>query len=345
MSLEDFLEEWRNASAYALVHTSGSTGEPKPMWAEKRKMLNSARITCDFLGLKPGDTTLLCMPLDYIAGKMVVARAIERHLRLVSVKPSGHPLAEPESMEIIDFSSANPVLTHTTPLPSWGEVGGEAVAMVPLQVYNSLQVPEERKRLMRIRHLIIGGGAIDTRLASELRSFPNNVWSTYGMTETLSHIALRRLNGSEASQWYTPFDSVEISQTADGCLAIDAPLVHDGKLTTNDRVEMRTDPKTGKRQFRVLGRKDNVIDSGGIKIQIEEVEAALMPFLKAPFAITKAADEKFGEIVVLLTEATNMAEVEEICVNALPKYWCPRRYVHIDKIPMTETGKIKRVRS
>lgn len=320
MSLEEFLDEWRNASSRVLVHTSGSTGKPKPMWASKEKMLNSARITCDFLGLKPGDTVLLCMSLDYIAGKMVVVRSMERKMRLISVKPSGHPLASVE--EPLTFA-----------------------AMVPLQVYNSLQVPEERERLMRIKHLIIGGGAIDARLAHELRSFPNNVWSTYGMTETLSHIALRRINGSKASQWYTPFASVEISQTADGCLIIDAPLVHDGRLTTNDRVEMRTDPTTGKRQFRVLGRKDNVIDSGGIKIQIEEVEAALMPFLKAPFAITKAADERFGEIVVLMTEATDMAEVEEICVNALPKYWRPRRYVHIDKIPMTETGKIKRVRS
>lgn len=317
MSLKEFLEEWRNASHYVLVHTSGSTGKPKPMWASKEKMLNSARITCDFLGLKPGDTALLCMPLDYIAGKMVVVRAIERRLRLISVEPSGHPLA-----------SIGEPLTFA--------------AMVPLQVYNSLQVPEERKRLMRIRHLIIGGGAIDARLAHELRGFPNFVWSTYGMTETLSHIALRRINGNGASQWYTPFDSVEISQTADGCLIIDAPLVHDGPLVTNDRVEMRTDTATGKRQFRVLGRKDNVIDSGGIKIQIEEVEEALRPFLNAPFAITKAADEKFGEIVVLLTEATDMAEVQEVCVNALPKYWHPRRYVHVDKIPMTETGKIKR---
>lgn len=342
MTLEEFLAEWNNDSDKVLVHTSGSTGKPKPMWVEKAKMLNSARITCDFLGLRSEDTFILCMPLDYIAGKMVVVRSIQRRMKLIAIKPSGHPLADQKEIDEIDFSSAKYSLRHITPLPLGGGVAGEAVAMVPLQVYNSLQVPQEKERLMQIRHLIIGGGAVDDNMTKELKDFPNYVWSTYGMTETLSHIALRRLNGEEASEWYTPFDSVEVSQTAEGCLVIDAPLVHEGRLITNDIVEMRTDPKNGKRQFRIRGRKDNVIDSGGIKIQIEEVEQALKPFLKAPFAISKVPDEKYGEIVVLVTEDTDMSEVQEICMNALPKYWRPRRYIHVAKIPMTETGKIKR---
>ena len=324
MTLDEFLKDWHDSRPQLLVHTSGSTGKPKPMWVDKQRMLNSARITCDFLGLKAGDTALLCMPLDYIAGKMVVVRALQRHLRLISVPPSGHPLAvteTPEDKDLLNLSFA---------------------AMVPLQVYNSLQVPEERERLQHIRQLIIGGGSIDDRMARALKRFPNVVWSTYGMTETLSHIALRRLSGEQASAWYTPFDSVDISQTPDGCLVIDAPLVHDGRLVTNDRVEMRTDTATGKRQFRVLGRKDNVSDSGGIKIQIEEVEHALKPFLRMPFAITKLPDEKFGECVVIISEQTDMAELSEVCMNALPRYWVPRHYLHVDHLPMTETGKIAR---
>lgn len=315
MVLEEFLNEWNSDSPKVLVHTSGSTGKPKPMWVEKEKMLNSARVTCDFLGLKPGDTALLCMPLDYIAGKMVVVRAIERHMRLVCVKPSGHPLA---SVEPTTFA-----------------------AMVPLQVYNSLKVPEEKAKLMRIRHLIIGGGAIDAELASELRDFPNHVWSTYGMTETLSHIALRRLNGPEASEWYTPFDGVEISKDEEDSLVINAPLVHDGVLKTNDRVETRTDNVTGKRQFRVLGRKDNVIDSGGIKIQIEDVERRLKPCLPMPFMITKAPDRKFGEIVVFLYEGDSLSPdyLLDLCVKALPAYWVPKRFVNVARLPMTGTGK------
>ena len=276
------------------VKTSGSTGVPKRMRVEKCRMMNSARITCDFLGLKAGDTALLCMSTDYIAGKMMVVRAIERGLQLITVEPSGHPLAGQKGLApSIDFA-----------------------AMVPLQVYNSLQVPEERERLRNIRHLIIGGGAIDEGLQAALKDFPNAVWSTYGMTETLSHIALRRLNGVGATDWYTPFEGVTLSQTEDGCLVIDAPAVHDGKLVTNDIAALRTDGS-----FRILGRKDNVICSGGIKIQMEEVERLLRPHLTIPYIITRAKDERLGEMVVLLMEGGNADEVKAVCeILATPTF-------------------------
>ncbi len=309
MSLEEFLEEWHNGRDTLLVHTSGSTGTPKPLWVEKRRMEASARITCEFLGLHEGDTALLCMPLDYIAGKMMVVRALTCGLKLVSITPSGHPLQS--VTETIDFA-----------------------AMVPMQVYNSLQVAEERERLMQIHHLIIGGGAVDDNLAAELADFPNYVWSTYGMTETLSHIALRRLNGPEASEWYTPFPSVSLSLTDEGCLIIDAPLVCADRLTTNDIAEI--DPQG---RFRILGRKDNVICSGGIKIQIEEVERLLKPHLAAPFLITKCKDKRFGEAVELLTESDNLVAIEKICADVLPRFWQPRRCLQVERLPLTETGK------
>ena len=328
MTLEDFFSEWNNDSDRVLVHTSGSTGKPKPMMVEKKRMLNSARITCDFLGLKPGDSALLCMSLDYIAGKMVVVRSIERHLHLISVPPSGHPLKD------IDLKDVNGEITFA--------------AMVPMQVYNTLQVPEERERLTHIRHLIIGGGAIDASLEKELQALPGNIaiWSTYGMTETLSHIALRRINGAEASEWYQPFDSVKISQTEEGCLVIDAPLVCAETLVTNDIVEI--EPyiynKVEKLRFRIKGRKDNVICSGGIKIQIEEVEALLKPHLEKPFMIAKKKDEKFGEIAVLLSENKEIKTVEATVRRLLSdhKYWIPREFLHVDHLPLTETGKPKR---
>ena len=353
MTLEDFLSEWNNDSDRVLVHTSGSTGKPKPMMVEKKRMLNSARITCDFLGLKPGDSALLCMSLDYIAGKMVVVRSIERHLHLISVSPSGHPLKN------IDLKDVN-----------GKDVNGEITfaAMVPMQVYNTLQVPEERERLTHVRHLIIGGGAIDAYLEKELRSLPGNIaiWSTYGMTETLSHIALRRINGDEASEWYQPFDSVKISQTDEGCLVIDAPLVCAETLVTNDIVEIEPyiynkvekhdkeekHDKVEKLRFRIKGRKDNVICSGGIKIQIEEVEALLKPHLEMPFMIAKKKDEKFGEIAVLLTEDEDLKKVEATIRRLLSdekssdhknhKYWIPREFRYVDHLPLTETGKPKR---
>ena len=324
MDLEAFLAEWHNDSPTVLVHTSGSTGEPKPLLVEKRRMEASARITCSFLGLREGDTALLCLPLDYIAGKMMVVRALTCGLRLISVEPSGKPLET--VVDSIDFA-----------------------AMVPLQVWNSLQVPEERERLMQIRHLIIGGGAIDDRLAQALAAFPNNVWSTYGMTETLSHIALRRLNGPDRSEWYTPFDGVSVSVNADGCLVIDAPAVCDGPLVTNDIAEL--DPQTLhfspssleeqrlSPRFRILGRKDNVICSGGVKIQIEEVENLLKPHVRVPYIITKTLDERLGEQVVMLTESADIAALQDICREVLPKYWQPRRILTVDRLPLTATGK------
>ena len=339
MTLEDFLSEWNNDSDRVLVHTSGSTGKPKPMMVEKKRMLNSARITCDFLGLKPGDSALLCMSLDYIAGKMVVVRSIERHLHLISVSPSGHPLKD------IDLKDVN-----------GKDVNGEITfaAMVPMQVYNTLQVPEERERLTHIRHLIIGGGAIDASLEKELQALPGNIaiWSTYGMTETLSHIALRRINGAEASEWYQPFDSVKISQTEEGCLVINAPQVCAETLVTNDIVEIEpyiynkveNHNKVEKTRFRIKGRKDNVICSGGIKIQIEEVEEFLKPHLEKPFMLAKKKDEKFGEIAVLLSEDIEIKTVEATIRRLLSdhKYWIPREFRYVEHLPLTETGKPKR---
>ena len=314
MVLSEFLDEWNNAQECVLVHTSGSTGKPKPMMVEKKRMLASARITCDFLGLKEGDSALLCMPLDYIAGKMVVVRSIERHLKLIDVKPSGHPLRD------IDV------------IPTFA-------AMVPMQVFNSMQDANELQILKAIKHLIIGGGAIDADMARELRSFPNSVWSTYGMTETLSHIALRRLSGNEADDYYTPFDSVNISIADDGCLVIDAPEVCAHVLKTNDIVELHDDG----RRFRIIGRKDNVIDSGGIKLHIEDIEAKLKPHMPCPFIITKKPDSKFGEIVVMLVCSDDITSIRDICSKQLTLYECPKGIYTVSEIPTTGTGKPSRV--
>ena len=307
--LELFQAEWDDSSPYMTVQTSGSTGTPKQMRVLKERMRASARLTCQFLGLKKGDTALLCMPLRYIAGKMFVVRALEWGLKLLVREPSGHPLAEPFDGDL-DFA-----------------------AMIPLQVYNSLQVPAERERLTRIRHLIIGGGAIDRELEAALRPLPNRIYSTYGMTETLSHVAMRRLNGPEASEYYEPFPSVQLSLSPDQTLVIDAPLVCDGPLVTNDVVDLQPDG-----HFRVIGRKDNIINSGGVKIQIETVEAKLRPFLTAPFAITALPDPKFGEAIVLLTTAAATA----FPPKALDRYERPKQILQVEAIPMTGSGKIDR---
>lgn len=335
MTYQEFISEWNNEAQTIHVQTSGSTGAPKKLNVRKDRMIESAKMTCDFLGLQSGDTALLCMNLDYIGAKMMVVRSLVRQLHLVQVAPSGHPLA-----------------TVDVPITF--------AAMVPLQVYNSLHVPEEREKLRQIKHLIIGGGAIDDALAVQLHDFPHAVWSTYGMTETLSHIALRRLNGLESSSWYTPLQGIKVTTNADDCLVIDAPMLCDSPIVTNDMAEIReisTSEGQNTLAFRIIGRRDNVINSGGVKIQMEELERLMRPFLTMPYMVTKRKSEKFGEIVVLMVEKEGDDEgatVEEkselpmlrailrLLHRALPRYWEPRLYLSVDRIPMTETGKPNR---
>lgn len=311
--LSSFLKEWFNDSPHILVQTSGSTGTPKEMLVEKSRMLQSAQLTCNFLGLKAGDTALLCMNLKYIGAKMVVVRSLLASLNLIQVEATGYPL---KNTEVTDFA-----------------------AMTPLQVYNSLQYPEQKEKLRQIRHLIIGGGTIDHQLPKELTDFPNTIWSTYGMTETLSHIALRPINGEKASEWYIPFEGVTVSLSEEQTLVIDAPLVTKEILKTNDIAKINN-----KGHFRILGRIDNIINSGGIKIQIEEVESLLKAKISTDFVITSASDPKFGEIIILLVQEgeQTISELKSICQSSLPAYWQPKQIFLIGAIPYTETNKIDR---
>ena len=314
MTVEEFLAQWNDASPTMEVRTSGSTGTPKLIYIEKVRMRASARMTCDFLGLKPADTALLCMPLDYIAGKMMVVRALERNLKLLSVEPSGHPLADNT------LSNLNESIVHLA-------------AMVPLQVWNTLQVPEERERLHHIKHLIIGGGAIPQELEQELRTIPINVWSSYGMTETLSHIALRRIS----EDYYSPLPDISLSQDQDDCLIINAPALCAQTLYTNDIVRFH-----GKDHFQIIGRRDNTICSGGIKIQIEQVEAWLHSIGMDNIMITYREDKALGQALVYLTTDkidTDMLRKSVPTDTSNSKFWLPRHIVKVPSLPLTPTGK------
>ena len=321
MTLEEFLAHWNDASPCLEVQTSGSTGAPKRIYIEKVRMCASARMTCDFLNLHKGDTALLCMPLDFIAGKMMVVRALERGLELLSVEPSSHPLSKASMAGIgnppcIDFA-----------------------AMVPLQVWNTLQVPEEREALYRIRHLIIGGGAISQALEKELSTLPITVWSSYGMTETLSHIALRRIT----EDYYTPLPGITVSQDQDGCLIIDAPHLCPERLFTNDIAHF-TDDKS----FQIIGRRDNTICSGGIKIQVEEVEAWLHSIGHDDVMVTYQDDTALGQaLVYLTTTAVNTENLRLHLPGHTPsaKYWLPKRVIKVASLPFTPTGKPDRARA
>ncbi|MDD4609270.1 MAG: AMP-binding protein [Bacteroidaceae bacterium] len=315
--LYSFMKEWMSDDRYVRVQTSGSTGTPKQLRVEKSRMMESARRTCSFLQLSKGDAALLCLPLAYIAGKMMVVRALVGQLRLVLVTPSGSPLEGID--EPIDFA-----------------------AMIPLQVYNALQDSVNCERLQQIKQLIIGGGAIDAVLEEQLYLFPRAVWSTYGMTETLSHIALRRLNGDEATAFYRPMKDVTLLQAADGSLIIDAPAIVKQRLFTNDLVLLNED-----QSFQILGRKDTVINTGGVKVQMELVEQKLQQLLCMPFQVTAVQHPKFGELVVLLLRASlsqkQMDELSKISSAVLTRYECPKRLYEVDALPITENGKPDRL--
>ena len=309
--LQSFLSEWFNESSVMTVQTSGSTGTPKPIAVSKERMIQSAQMTCSFLKLNKGDKALLCLPLQYISGQMMVVRALTVGLDLIIRNPSGNPLSDLQ-----------------TPLCF--------AAMTPMQVYNSLQVPEGKERLMQIGILLIGGGAIEPELSRALQTFPNLVYSTYGMTETLSHIALRRLNGIEASDYYTPFPSVQLTLSQEKTLIIEAPQVSDAIIYTNDIAELLPDGR-----FRILGRKDNIINSGGIKMQAEEIEEKLRSVLSGNFAITSVPHPKYGEAVVLLIPQNQTISQEQI-ITLLPVFHRPKYILKIETLPLTPTGKIDR---
>lgn len=310
-SVDAFIADWKSDRLTMTVHTSGSTGTPKAIEVGKAHMAASAQMTCEFLGLQPGQSALLCLPVEYIAGKMVIVRALTCGLRLLPVEPSSHPLSGLEKSP--DFA-----------------------AFVPSQVYETLRIPEEARCFEGIRQTLIGGGAIAPDLQERLRELPNPVWSTYGMTETLSHIALRRLNGPEASDWYTPLPGVEVGLNESDCLTVYAPRVNPSRLTTHDLAELRPDGR-----FRIIGRSDNTVNSGGVKIQLEDVEAALRLRLARPFMATSVPDEKYGEVLVLLIEGSPLDEgtLNSLCTKCLSVYHRPKHYFFIDRLPATVSGK------
>ena len=310
-----FVAEWFDNSKTVKVQTSGSTGTPKVFDIEKDRMRYSANKTCDILGLKQGDSALLCLPVDYISGKMMVVRAIERKLTLFIKTPSINPLTDLN--EAIDFC-----------------------AMSPLQVENSLH------KIHLIKNIIIGGAAVSeslkTKISDQLNngesSIKNHVFETYGMSETLSHIALKQIYPI-AEDYFKVFDGVEVSLDKRGCLQIFAPNLNSETLLTNDLVEINN----GK-EFRFLGRIDNVINSGGLKIYPEQLENLVKKELSNEVVFLGIADELLGQKLVLVIEGQKTAELTERLEKIVypSKNHHPKEIIFIEKFQRIPNGKIDR---
>ncbi len=315
--LADFLDEWDSPSPTMQLQTSGSTGKPTTLHASKAAMRASAAMSCRAFGLRAGDTALLCLPLRYIAGKMMVVRALVAELRLAVVEPCADPLAAPELEGItLDFAP-----------------------LVPMQAARALARAGGAADLGRVRTLLLGGGFIDAALEDALRHLPDcRAYASYGMTETLSHIALRRLNGVERSSGYTPLPGVKVSLGAEGTLCLRAPQLGIDGLETNDLATMKPDGS-----FCILGRRDAVINSGGIKIQAEELESQLHASTGLRLIAVPRAHPELGQCVALLWEGR--AEDEErlrAACRKLPRYHTPRLVWRVEKLPRTATGKLAR---
>jgi len=309
----DFILDWLKPSEFIEVKTSGSTGESKNIKVRKEHMVNSALATGKFFEIPAGSTALMCLPAKYIAGKMMLVRAMVLGWDLDLVPPSSNPL---DSLyKIYDFC-----------------------AMTPFQLDNSIS------RLHLIRKLIVGGGAVSTNLQEMVQGLNTKVYETFGMTETVSHIAAKRLNGKKKKK--SPFrlmPNVHISIDNRNCLIINAPTIADDILITNDVVEIKT-----YKQFYWKGRYDNVVNSGGIKLYPEDIESKLSEVIDGRFFLIGMPNDALGEKLVLFVEADFSEELlEELrvkvqSVKELHKYEIPKKIYLIQKFEETPNGKIHR---
>jgi o-succinylbenzoate---CoA ligase len=315
-SLFSFIKEWLALGSTIKLKTSGSTGVPKLITVRKEQMIASAKMTCKYFHLTPKSNLLLCLSADFIAGKMMVIRALVSGANLIVVEPNGNPLNG--FKQKIDF-----------------------VAMVPLQVENSLSGTVTRKVFENITSVIVGGAAISHSLEKALSKSRNKVYATFAMTETLSHIALRRLTGRQKADVFELLQGVKIKKDKRGCMVVNALKLNDNSISTNDVIEI-----VDKNHFQWLGRYDNVINSGGIKIFPEKIEGKTSKLIpNNRFFIASLPDNKLGEKVVLVIEGMAVNKVNEVrnkVEKTLSKYERPKDYLVLKEFIETPNGKVKR---
>ena len=308
-----FLKEWFSDSDFILAQTSGSTGEPKLIELPKSLMLKSAERTIEYFGLKKGDRILLSLSCQYIAGKMMVVRAIVGQINLIAVDPASN--FDFLQNETFDFG-----------------------AMVPNQVFKILEQPSGNEMLQNIRNLLVGGSAILASLEAQIAQLSNRVVSTYGMTETASHIAIRELSGIRKSEFYECLPGITVSLSENECLQIHLPEMSE-TLQSNDLAELQTNTS-----FRILGRVDSVIISGGLKYSPEVIEKKLEGLFNQRFVISSIPDEKLGEKLVLIIEGEPypIGTIQEKMKELLLPFEQPKIILFMDQFPETTSGKIIR---
>ncbi|MFK7749386.1 MAG: AMP-binding protein [Kordia sp.] len=316
-TMGNFLIDWLDDKEYIVVFTSGSTGKPKQIRLKKQAMVHSALATGDFFGIESGDKALQCLPSNFIAGKMMLVRAMILGLSLDIVAPSLNPLEKLQKN--YDFC-----------------------AMVPLQVENSLA------HLHQIKTLLVGGAPASSILIARLQTVSTKIYATYGMTETITHIAAKPLNylPKGATAIYKTLPNIHISTDDRNCLVIDAPRITEEKISTNDVVKIISET-----EFNWLGRFDNVINSGGIKLHPEQIEEKLNSFINTRFFVAAIADEKLGKKLILLIEATEKQLDTSQLLQTIKqsekfsKFEIPKAIYTVPDFVETNTGKVQRAKT
>ncbi|MFA7615240.1 MAG: AMP-binding protein [Weeksellaceae bacterium] len=298
-SILDFLDEWNSKNDFVIAHTSGSTGKPKEIRLPKSAMRLSAQLTGEFFDLKTGNTALLCMPVNFIAGKMMIVRSIELGLKLYCTEAKG-------SIDLTEYPQL------------------DFVPMTPMQVEKSFD------SIHKIKTLLIGGAPLSDELRNQLLQTKTEAYESYGMTETITHIGLKKI--SEKS--FQCLNRVEIRKDERNCLVIKTPYFDD-EIVTNDLVEI-----IDRKHFKWLGRFDHVINSGGIKLIPEQIEEKLKPYVQQEFIISSLPDKTLGEKLILIIEGEKFDF--SIPEGILNKFENPKGIYFIKEFPRTESGKVKR---
>jgi len=312
-SIYHFLQNWFDDSDFILAQTSGSTGQPKEIRLPKLAMRNSAKMTNQYFELDANKTALLCLPASYIAGKMMLVRALVGGFNLIAVEPKANPF---EGLHLhIDFT-----------------------AITPYQLMHSV----ESLKVKDIRKIIVGGSPVTAKLEKLSESVPAELSETYGMTETSSHIALRRFNGSEKSDHFTVLGGVSIRQDERECLVIKVPHLFEGEINTNDMVEL-----VGTKSFRWLGRVDSVINSGGVKIHPEQVEKKLEGIIRSNYFISFLPDEKLDNQIILVVESEkySLQQLDDLKVelnSVLNRFEVPKEFFFLPVFVYSAGNKILR---
>ena len=305
-AIGDFLMDWIRPNQIITLKTSGSTGQPKLISYHKQAMVNSALATGNHFGVQIGDKALHCLNADFIAGKMMLVRAMILGLEIDLVPPQGNVLSHSDT--VYDFA-----------------------AMVPLQVDHAINDIDQ------VKTLLIGGARSSIQLKDRLKQKRTQCFETYGMTETVTHIASRKINGD--SSFFSPLPGVELSTDDRGCMVIDVPYLTDEKIITNDLVEI-----SANQHFLLKGRVDNVINTGGIKVIPEEVEAKLAAYITQPFFVAGTVDNALGQKVVLLIEGeveNNLLDQLKT-IDGITQYELPKTIHAVRTFERTQNGKLQR---